>query len=96
LGPFIVDFYCHGARLAIEVDGDAHDMGTRAIEDMRRDRWIAARQILVIRFLASDVFSDLEAVVVGIVDAALSRTPPSALGCHLPRNSGGGQNERVC
>ena len=25
LGPFIVDFVCHGAALAIELDGGAHD-----------------------------------------------------------------------
>ncbi|MBL4697495.1 MAG: DUF559 domain-containing protein, partial [Phycisphaerales bacterium] len=24
LGPFIADFYCHSARLIIEIDGNQH------------------------------------------------------------------------
>ena len=25
IGPYVVDFYCHGAELVVEVDGMSHD-----------------------------------------------------------------------
>src|SRR3546814_4404783 len=36
-GSFVADFYCHVARLVIEVDGAAHDFGDRPGRDLRRD-----------------------------------------------------------
>ena len=34
---FIADFYCPTARLILEVDGAAHDMGDRPRRDVERD-----------------------------------------------------------
>ena len=36
IGPYILDFYCPSARLAIEVDGFAHDTVAEAHRDARR------------------------------------------------------------
>jgi very-short-patch-repair endonuclease len=33
IGPYVLDFYCPSAKLAIEVDGFAHDTGDRPRRD---------------------------------------------------------------
>lgn len=44
VGPYVIDFYCASAKLGIEIDGIAHDMGERPERDMRRDVLNAAGQ----------------------------------------------------
>jgi very-short-patch-repair endonuclease len=70
-GPYTADFYCHSARLVIEVDGQAHDFGDRPERDAARDRWFEARGLRVLRIPASLVFRDLDSVVRGIVATAI-------------------------
>ena len=36
LGPYVLDFFCHEAALAIEIDGLAHDLGDNPDRDHRR------------------------------------------------------------
>ena len=67
-GPFVLDFYCESASLAIEIDGMAHDMGGNPERDARRDAWLAERGIATLRIAASDVLSDLDSVVRHIID----------------------------
>src|SRR5579883_2615614 len=31
IGPYVLDFYCTTARLAVEIDGISHDMADRSI-----------------------------------------------------------------
>jgi very-short-patch-repair endonuclease len=65
-----VDFYCPSAQLVVEVDGDSHSMGDRPEQDARRDAWLRARGLEVLRLDAADVMKDLESVVTAIVLAA--------------------------
>src|SRR6202040_3803920 len=37
VGPYILDFYCPSAHLAIEVDGSAHDTASQVQYDERRE-----------------------------------------------------------
>jgi len=67
IGPFVLDFYCPAARIAIEVDGMAHDMGSNPERDARRDLWLCNQDIEVVRFTARDVLGNLEAVVSDIL-----------------------------
>ena len=67
LGPFIADFYCASAKLAIEVDGAMHGIEDRAASDFRRDARISERGLRVVRIAAVDVMRDLDAVVRMIV-----------------------------
>jgi very-short-patch-repair endonuclease len=62
-----VDFYCASARLAVEVDGDGHDMGNGPEWDARRDAGLERQGVRVIRFLARDVAKDLGSVVRAIL-----------------------------
>ncbi|MBV8686277.1 MAG: endonuclease domain-containing protein [Alphaproteobacteria bacterium] len=69
-GPYTADFFCHEARLIVEVDGEAHQRGDRPHRDMRRDAWFEARRFRVLRIAAVEVLSDIEAAILGIVAAA--------------------------
>ena len=62
VGPFVLDFYCDDLRLAIEVDGEAHNRGNRPERDENRDRWLREHGIEVLRIAASDVLKDMNAV----------------------------------
>jgi very-short-patch-repair endonuclease len=58
---FIADFYCHEARLAIEIDGEIH---SDQIEyDDGREAEIEDYNIKVIRFFNDQVMNDIETVV---------------------------------
>ena len=68
IGPFIADFYCHEAKLVVELDGMSHDQ--RQEYDDRRTAFFAERGIRVFRVMNDDVLTDVEAVVRGIASAA--------------------------
>ena len=80
-GRYILDFYCASGRLAVEVDGEAHQRGDRAERDALRDEWLVGQGVRVCRIPAVAVLRDLEAVVRHIVNVALGALPlhqPSA------------------
>jgi very-short-patch-repair endonuclease len=75
IGPFVADFYCPAAKIVIEVDGAVHDL--RQDADGRRDAYMAALGLKVIRISAADVLADLEAVADGIYRLCESVAGPS-------------------
>ena len=75
-GPYILDFFCSEARLAIEIDGIAHDLGDRAHQDGERNRWLASFGVQTLRIAAREVSIDADAVVETIVAACLQRRNP--------------------
>lgn len=66
VGPFILDFYCEAARLAVEVDGAGHDDPDQMRHDARRTEWLALRGIEVLRIPATEVLNNLEGVLAGL------------------------------
>ena len=64
------DFYCAAAKLVVELDGIAHELGDRPARDLRRDAWLREQGLHVVRFNADDVMKDVESVVTAIVLAA--------------------------
>jgi len=54
-GPYILDFYCVGSKLAIEVDGSQHRNPAAREYDEQRSRFIESLEIQVLRFSNSDV-----------------------------------------
>jgi very-short-patch-repair endonuclease len=91
IGPYILDFYCPSARLAVEVDGFAHDTGARLRRDERRQAWLTERGVTVLRIRASDILKGerLEAVLTGIERAAACA--PSGSLCEPPPPRSGGR-----
>ena len=83
--PYVVDFYCAAARLAIEVDGIVHDMGDRPQRDEKRGAEIRGRGYTMLRLAAADVLRDPVAAAENVVSAA-SPLRQSLRACHLPMN----------
>jgi very-short-patch-repair endonuclease len=67
IGPYVLDFYCPAAKLAIEVDGAAHDFGDRPQRDDVRNAWLNGEGIQVLRIPAKDVLADPDAVADALV-----------------------------
>ena len=69
-GPYILDFYCSAAKLAVEVDGFCHALGDRAAHDARRRLYLSEQGIKVLRYQAADVLADADWIAGAIFDAA--------------------------
>ena len=74
-GPYVVDFFCSDARLAVEVDGEAHSRGDRPQRDEARDAWLRSAGIETLRIPASDLLNDADAVLRWVVLRAKVRLP---------------------
>jgi len=70
---YVLDFYCARAKLAIEVDGEAHGRGDRPMRDATRDAWLVSQGLRVLRYPATEVLTNLEGVVREIIGVALER-----------------------
>ena len=58
-GPYVLDFACLDARVAVEVDGEAHGLEANPAHDEARDEWLIAQGYRTIRIPAREVLSDL-------------------------------------
>ena len=59
---FIADFYCHSARLVIELDGSGHYTKRGREHDQERTEILEKYGICVLRFSNSDVDNNFEGV----------------------------------
>ena len=62
IGDFIADFYCHKARLVIELDGSHHFKHNTIVYDCERTKLLNHYGIAVIRFTNSQVDDEFELV----------------------------------
>ena len=69
IGPYIVDFYCHEARLAIELDGSGHQDEDQADYDRIRSTELESKGVKVMRFWNQDVTDNLDGVLEAITEA---------------------------
>lgn len=68
-GPDVLDFYCASAKLAIELDGIAHEMGDNPVRDERRDAWLSKRGYRVLRIPAGEMRDNAGGVLWHILNA---------------------------
>ncbi len=61
---YVLDFYCHAARLAVEVDGKQHDWFSEY--DAGRTEVLERLGVRVIRFTNVEVCDDLDSVLARI------------------------------
>lgn len=74
IGPFIVDFVSHAARLVIEVDGGQHSGSSN---DPARDIWLSSRGYRVLRFWNNEVLAQTDSILEVIASALRDNAPPS-------------------
>jgi len=72
-GIYVLDFYCVRARLAIEVDGRAHDGAGAAAKDARRSAFLRSQGIATVRVPAAAILGDPGSAVVRIVQICAER-----------------------
>jgi very-short-patch-repair endonuclease len=74
VGPYIIDFTCRAAMLAIEIDGDTH--GAIVEADAQRTAFIETFGWRVVRFTNADVIDNLEGVLERIVELVADSPSP--------------------
>jgi very-short-patch-repair endonuclease len=67
IGRFILDFYCHEARLVVELDGESHAFQEEY--DAARTEWLEAQGLRVLRFPNQVVMKNMESVLEAILMA---------------------------
>ena len=65
---FIVDFFCHPAKLVVEIDGGVHDTEDQKKADEKRKKVFANRGVEEIRFRNEEVLGNIDAVVEKITE----------------------------
>ncbi len=83
VSPYVVDFYCDEAKLAVELDGSQHDEAT----DHTRTRALERAGCKVLRFWDDEVLMRTDDVLEAILKAAQERTL-------TPDPSPGGRGEK--
>ena len=80
LGPYLLDFYCPEAKLAVECDGLPHFTPQGIEKDRVQTQWLNRQGVEVIRFNSNEIENDTQRVLLEI-DVVLERlfiqdTPP--------------------
>ena len=55
IGRFVADFYCHQAKLVVELDGSGHYMPQGQAYDKKRTAYLESQGLMVLRFSNLDV-----------------------------------------
>ncbi len=76
MGPYVVDFVSHAARLVVELDGGGHSWAVRSRRDEARDAWLADHGYRVLRFWNDEIMRNLVGVFETVLAAANERTVP--------------------
>lgn len=84
LGPYVVDFACHRAKLVVEIDGDSHYTAEGMAKDRLRDADLAQHGFVVLRFANLEVMDNPDGVY-NRLTAVLDQSAPS-----VPSPRGGG------
>lgn len=71
--PYVLDFYCDDAKLAIELDGGQHNTDEAREHDEIRTRFLAEQGITVLRVWNDQVLTETEVVLEAIHRALTAR-----------------------
>lgn len=79
IGKYIVDFASFESKLIVELDGSQHAETEHAVNDRKRDEWLARQGFKVLRFWNGEVVRNTEAVLRIILEECrrtLTKTSP--------------------
>ena len=83
IGPYVVDFVCHAAKVIVEIDGGQHFEAANQKRDARRDAFLTSKGYRVLRLNNYDVMTNKSGVLETIA-SAIDRAPSPT----LPRKRG--------
>ena len=69
VGPYVLDFYCAGRGLAVELDGGQHFTVEGLEHDRRRTEYLAEFGVRVLRFTNRELFDETDGVLEAIRQA---------------------------
>ena len=78
IGNYIADFYCHQAKLVVELDGSQHCTPEEQEYDQRRTAYLELQGLKVVRFSNLDVlrrYRDVCEEIFRIVEARTTQKP---------------------
>ena len=75
-GDYLLDFYCHELKLAVELDGEPHNTAARQKKDAARDAYLKSQGVTSLRFENRVVFEDLEQIFHAIAAHVSPPSPP--------------------
>jgi very-short-patch-repair endonuclease len=85
---YVLDFYCAAAKLAIEVDGFAHDSVDAAKRDAARSHFLRSQGVATLRVPAKVILEDLNLAIRRINEVCAERAaklaPNRAVPLHHP------------
>ena len=84
-GPYVLDFACLKAGVAIEVDGEQHFHGNAPRRNTIRDAYFETLGFITLRYTTTDIRKSLNSVVADIFERTSAHLFPS------PRGEGGPQ-----
>lgn len=67
IGNYIVDFYCHSAKLVVEIDGSQHFEDDTKAYDQDRTHYLEQQGLKVLRFTNMDIDRHFESVCMVIM-----------------------------
>ncbi len=76
-GRYILDFYCHEAKLNVELDGGQHYTDEGIAKDKERDEYLKENGIVTLRFPNNEVFKNFDGVLQVIYDKVQERVANS-------------------
>jgi len=77
IGNYIVDFYCHKAKLVLELDGSQHCIPNEVEYDRKRNEFLESQELCVLRFSNLDVLRKFSSVCDMIDETVKLRILPS-------------------
>lgn len=93
VGPYVLDFYRPALKLAVEIDGDSHFIGTAVDDDERRQAFMETFGIRFLRFTNQQVYDNLDGVLESITRVALAKSNPACDEEKSPPYEGGDLGE---
>ena len=69
IGNYIADFFCHRAKLVVELDGSQHYASQEMDYDLKRTSYLESQGLKVLRFTNLDVLRQFDAVCAAIYQA---------------------------
>jgi len=88
VGKYILDFYCHEARLGVELDGGQHNDAEQHRKDNARSSFLAREGVTVIRFWNNEVLQQTEGVADKLLLALSPALSQRERGCAANRPNG--------
>ena len=93
VGPYVIDFYCPGLSLAVEIDGGSHFQ--QESNDENRQDYIEMFGIRFLRFTNEEVYNNLDGLLEVIRQAAEEGIQSTSTAKKSPPYEGGDLGEVV-